>query len=188
MVRKLKYHEQKLLRKVDFTTYKSDNNHRDAAIIRRYAVQKPSDYTKYNRICGSLRQLAHHLAALEPTDPFRHKHEALLLEKLYDMGILGTAGAGGLAKLSEVENKVTVSSMCRRRLGVVMTRLKMADTVQAANKFIEQGHVRAGPEVITDPAFLVTRNMEDLITWVDSSKIKRNILKYRDKLDDFDLL
>ena len=79
----------------------------------------------------SLRQLAHHLAALEPTDPFRHKHEALLLEKLYDMGILGTAGAGGLAKLSEVENKVTVSSMCRRRLGVVMTRLKMADTVQA---------------------------------------------------------
>ncbi|MCJ1393667.1 Small subunit (SSU) processome component [Xylographa bjoerkii] len=204
MVRKLKYHEQKLLRKVDFTTYKSDNNHRDAAIIRRYAVQKPSDYTKYNRICGSLRQLAHHLAALEPTDPFRHKHESLLLEKLYDMGILGTAGPGGRGKLSEVENKVTVSSMCRRRLGVVMTRLKMADTVQAvggsqifpttlcerniANKFIEQGHVRAGPEVITDPAFLVTRNMEDLITWVDSSKIKRNILKYRDKLDDFDLL
>ena len=57
-----------------------------------------------------------------------------------------------------------------------------------ANGFIEQGHVRAGPEVITDPAFLVARNMEDLITWVDSSKIKRNILKYRDKLDDFDLL
>ena len=77
------------------------------------------------------RQLAHHLAALEPTDSFRHKHESLLLEKLYDMGILGTAGAGGRGKLSEVENKVTVSSMCRRRLGVVMTRLKMADTVQA---------------------------------------------------------
>lgn len=47
------------------------------------------------------------------------------------MGILGTAGAGGKGKLSEVEKKVTVSSMCRRRLGVVMTRLKMADTVQA---------------------------------------------------------
>ena len=57
-----------------------------------------------------------------------------------------------------------------------------------ANKFIEQGHVRVGPEVITDAAFLVTRNMEDFVTWVDSSKIKRNILKYRDKLDDFDLL
>jgi U3 small nucleolar ribonucleoprotein protein IMP3 len=104
------------------------------------------------------------------------------------MGILGTAGAGGRGKLSEVEKKVTVSSMARRRLSVVMTRLRMADTVQAAIKFIEQGHVRVGTEVITDPALMVTRNMEDFVTWVDSSKIKRNILKYRDKLDDFDLL
>ena len=52
MVRKLKHHEQKLLRKVDFTTYASDNNHRDAAVIRRYAIQKPSDVQKYSRICG----------------------------------------------------------------------------------------------------------------------------------------
>ena len=70
----------------------------------------------------------------------RHKYEKLLLSKLYDIGILGTEGAGGRGKLSEVEKKVTVSSMCRRRLGVVMTRLKMADTVQAAIKFIEQGY------------------------------------------------
>lgn len=52
MVRKLKHHEQKLLRKVDFTTYKSDHDHRDAAVIRRYAIQKPSDYAKYNRLVG----------------------------------------------------------------------------------------------------------------------------------------
>ena len=77
------------------------------------------------------RQLAHLLAALDPADPVRLKHESLLLEKLYDMGFLSTAGAGGRGKLSEVEKKITVSSMCRRRLGVVMTRLKMADTVQA---------------------------------------------------------
>ena len=154
------------------------------------------------------RQLAHGLTALEPDDPVRHKYESLLLEKLYDMGILGTAGAGGRGKLSEVEKKVTVSSMCRRRLSVVMTRIRMADNVTAvraeidgglsrdlqlivclqAIKFIEQGHVRVGTEVVTDPAMLITRNMEDFVTWVDSSKIKRNILKYRDKLDDFDLL
>jgi U3 small nucleolar ribonucleoprotein protein IMP3 len=47
--------------------------------------------------------------------------------------------------------------------------------------------VRVGTDVITDPAYLVTRNMEDFVTWVDSSKIKRNIMKYRDKLDDFEL-
>lgn len=175
------------MRKVDFTTYKSDNNHRDAAVIRRYAIQKPSDYTKYNRICGSLRQLAHRLAELEPDDAVRRKQEDAMLEKLFDMGVIGTGG-GGKGKLSDVEHKVTVSAFARRRLGVVMTRLSMSETVQSATKFIEQGHVRVGPEVITDPAFMVTRNMEDFVTWIDSSKIKRNILKYRDKLDDFDLL
>jgi U3 small nucleolar ribonucleoprotein protein IMP3 len=53
---------------------------------------------------------------------------------------------------------------------------------------IEQGHVRVGTETVTDTAFLVTRGMEDFVTWVDGSKIKRNILRYREKLDDFDLL
>ena len=148
--------------------------------------KQPDDYRKYNVLCGSLRQLAHKLAALDPSDPFRHKHEDLLLEKLFDMGILGTGGSGK-GKLSDVEHKVTVSAFARRRLPVVMTRLRMADTVQAATKFIEQGHVRVGTEVVTDTAFLVTRSMEDFVTWVDSSKIKRNIMKYRDKLDDFDL-
>lgn len=52
MVRKLKHHEQKLLRKVDFTSYKQDNDHRDHAVIRRYNIQKPEDYHRCNRICG----------------------------------------------------------------------------------------------------------------------------------------
>lgn len=92
------------------------------------------------------------------------------------------------SKLSAVEHGVTVSAFARRRLPVVMTRLHMAETVQAATIMIEQGHVRVGTDAITDPAYLVTRSMEDFVTWVDGSKIRRNILKYREKLDDFDLL
>ncbi|KAK4955292.1 U3 small nucleolar ribonucleoprotein imp3 [Elasticomyces elasticus] len=187
MVRKLKHHEQKLLRKVDFVNYPSDATHRSAAVIRRYSLSNPSDYTSYNRLAGNLRHLAHRLALLPPESPFRRKHEDQLLEKLHDMGLLGVGGEGK-GKLSDVERKITVSAFCRRRLGVVMTRLRMSETVSAANKFIEQGHVRVGTEVVTDSAFLVNRNMEDFVTWVDSSKIKRNIMKYRDKLDDFDLL
>lgn len=52
MVRKLKHHEQKLLKKTDFITYKQDNGHRDHNVIRRYMIQKPEDYNKYNRLCG----------------------------------------------------------------------------------------------------------------------------------------
>ncbi|KAF8311833.1 hypothetical protein DL93DRAFT_2082760 [Clavulina sp. PMI_390] len=109
--------------------------------------------------------------------------EGQILSKLYDMGVLNLE-----SKLSDVENKLTVAAFCRRRLGVVMTRLKMAETVGSAVKFIEQGHVRVGPDTITDPAYLVTRHMEDFVTWVDTSKLKRTIMKYNDELDDFDLL
>ncbi|QSL65055.1 hypothetical protein MERGE_002360 [Pneumocystis wakefieldiae] len=183
-MRKLKYHEKKLLKKHDFLNYKKDdNNHRDVNVIRRYHIQKREDYFKYNQLVGLLKKIAYKLSLLDPTDSFGNLHKKMLLGKLFDMGLLTST-----TKLSDVENKLTVSAFCRRRLPVVMCRLKMCETVSTAVKYVEHGHVRVGPEVITDPAFFVTRNMEDFVTWVDSSKIRRNIAKYNDKLDDFDLL
>lgn len=76
----------------------------------------------------------------------------------------------------------------RRRLPVIMVRIKMAETVKQAAMLVEQGHVRVGPRTVTDPAMLITRTMEDFVTWVDTSKIKRAVTKYNDKLDDYDLL
>ena len=57
-----------------------------------------------------------------------------------------------------------------------------------AVQLVEQGHIRVGPHPVTDPAYLVSRSMEDYVTWVDTSRIKRTIMKYNDKLDDYDLL
>ncbi|PLN75223.1 U3 small nucleolar ribonucleo protein IMP3 [Aspergillus taichungensis] len=187
MVRQFKHHERKLLRKVDFNTYKSDGSHREHTVRQRYHLQE-YDYKKYNTLCGSLRQLAHRLSQLDPeTDPTRRQIEAEVLDKLWNMGILKQSREQG-AGLSRVEREVTVSAFCRRRLGVYMARSGMVENVVTAITFIEQGHVRVGTEVVTDPAFLVTRNMEDFVTWVDSSKIKRSIMQYRDNLDDYDLL
>ena len=69
-----------------------------------------------------------------------------------------------------------------------MMRIKMAEHLKEPVTYIEQGHVRVGPEFVTDPAFLVTRNMEDFITWVDSSKIKKRVMEYNDALDDYDAM
>jgi U3 small nucleolar ribonucleoprotein protein IMP3 len=151
-----------------------------------FSYARTSHIQPSNTSLQSLKQLAHRLAALPPDSPFRLNQETLLLEKCNDIGLLPSLSS--TAKLSEIEKNVTVSAFCRRRLPVIMTRLRMAETVQAATKIIEQGHVRVGTETITDTAFLVTRGMEDFVTWVDGSKIKRNILRYREKLDDFDLL
>lgn len=68
-----------------------------------------------------------------------------------------------------------------------MLRNKMSENLKNATLLIEHGHVRVGPTVIKDPAFLVSRTLEDFVTWVDGSAIKKHVLEYNDERDDFDL-
>lgn len=62
---------------------------------------------------------------------------------------------------------------------------RMSESIKEATKFIEQGHVRVGPEVVKDPAFLVTRSLEDFVTWVDGSAIRKHVLEYNDMVRQF---
>ena len=47
--------------------------------------------------------------------------------------------------------------------------------------------MRVGPDVVKDTAFLVTRNLEDFVTWVDTSKIRKHLMEYKELRDDFDM-
>ena len=126
-----------------------------------------------------MQQLAHRLTLLSPESCIRSRLTELLREKLYDLGIIPYNST-----LSQIEQKVTVSAFARRRLAVVLTRLHMAETVKTATRFIETGEVRVGVESVTDLSYLVSRGMEDHITWSFGSKIKRNLLRYRRGYDD----
>lgn len=181
-MRELKYHEKKLLKKVDFLDWKKEANLHEISVIRRYRIPNREQYHGYNKLVGTITRLVARLKKREMNDPFRVKMTVNILNKLYDMGLIQSKKS--LLKA----NEITVSSFCRRRLPVVMVRVKMAETLKEAVTFIEQGHIRVGPNVVNDPAYLVSRSLEDFVTWVDSSKIKRTIMKYNDKLDDYELL
>lgn len=181
-MRQLKHHEKKLLRKVDLYHWRNEENLKVAKVLRRYCIQNRQDYTAYNRICGMVTSLSAKLQTLPAEDAFRIAMTDQLLAKLYDMGVINTT------KSLKSAQEITVSALCRRRLPIIMVRLKMAQHVRAAVTLIEQGQVRVGPNVVTDPGFLVTRSLEDYVTWVDGNKIRRTVQKYNDKLDDFDLL
>lgn len=182
MGRQLKYHEEVLLKKHNFLFNKKNTNLRELHVLRRYQIENREDYTKYSRLVGKITELTTKLKGLPQHDQFRISTTDKLLQKLYAQGLIPTK------KSLELCDNVTVSSMCRRRLPIVMVRMKMAETVKAATTLVQHGHVRVGPNTITDPAFFVTRAMEDHLTWADGSKIKRTIAKYNDQLDDFDLL
>ncbi|RWS14418.1 hypothetical protein B4U79_13307 [Dinothrombium tinctorium] len=173
MVRKLKFHERKLLKKVDFINW--ENNIKEIAIMKRYNIDR-QEYTKYNKLCRAIRDLGQRISAL-PIESFRNNLSNLLIEKLYAIGILKT-------KRLKKCNQVTVKSFCRRRIAVFMIQSGMFNgPISTAVKYVKHGHVRIGPNIVRDPAFLVTRNQEDFITWTD--KFKQKIETYNDERDDY---
>ena len=181
-MRKLKHHERKLLKKTNFLQWKSENNHRELEVIRRYHVQDREEYKELNKVCGMVTKLTNLLRQIDSRDPKRVEMTEKLLDKLYSMGAIPSTKSLTLC------DKLSTSSFLRRRLSVVMVRLKMSETLREAVTFIEQGHVRVGPNVVREPSYHVTRNMEDFVTWVDTSKIRRKVMAYNDKVDDFELL
>jgi len=187
-MRNLKYHEHKLLKKSDFVVWKRETGRqgktlkREAEVVRRYMIQDPHDYHRYNKIVGKITQLVSLLKKLPEDDTLRIRYTDDLLNKLFDMGLF--ANKGGLESI----DKVNVSAFCRRRLPVMMVRMKFAERVKEAVELIEQGHIRVGPSVVKDPALIVTRAMEDFVSWDDKSKIRRKVLEYNNKVDDYDLL
>lgn len=52
MVRKLKFHEKKLLKKVDFISWELDNNIHEAKILRKYHIKKRQHYSMYNTLAA----------------------------------------------------------------------------------------------------------------------------------------
>lgn len=155
---------------------------------------------RYNKLSREIRELAERIAKLDASEPFKTEATTMLLNKLHSMGVSNDQ------LTLETAAKISASHFCRRRLPVIMVKreyhplistsfsynhfplaVRMSEHLKAATDLIEHGHVRVGPEMIKDPAFLVSRNLEDFVTWVDGSKIKEHVLRYNDMRDDFQM-
>ncbi|WAR30947.1 IMP3-like protein, partial [Mya arenaria] len=130
MVRKLKFHEKKLLKKVDFISWNVDNNLHELKVMKKYYIQRREDYTKYNKLSRQVRELVRRIKELDVKDPFRQEAVGQILEKLHSLGLIPTKRSLQLA------DDVNASSFCRQ--------------------------------------------MEDFVTWTDTSAIKKHVLDYND--------
>jgi len=181
--RALKHHEKKLLKHHgNFVTWKfAKENHTEALVVRKYILEDREDYKRYLKFVFMIRKLMKTLAFLPADSTVRLQITKEMLEKLHDIGIIRTT-----ENLAILET-VTVSRFCERRLASRVVRMKMAPNMTAAVKFIKHGHIRVGPDRITDPGYLVPRRMDDHVTWVLNSKIRQQIMNYGQQLDDYDL-
>lgn len=172
-MRKLKYHEQKILKKVDFVNWK--HNVKEVAIMRRYNVTR-SEYQSYLNLSFEIKRIAQSILDLKD-DAIRTRMSDMLTEKLFSMGLIKT-------KRIKKCLTVDVKTFCRRRLPVVIIQSSMFQgPLSTAVKYIEHGHVRVGPRIVRDPAIFVTPDQEDYISWDD--KFKKKIDEYRGEQDDY---
>ena len=132
-------------------------------------------------LCGLIRQIVSKLMVLKPDDSYRIKKTKDLLERLYDLGLIKNK-----TSLKEID-EIGISKFCRRRLSVILFKNKYCESIKQAITYIEQGQIQLGTDVIYDPSLMVTRSMEDHISWVKGSKIQRKIDTYNDKIDDYDV-
>ena len=90
MVRKLKFHEKKLLKKVDFINWEVDNNLHEVKVMRKYCIQKREDYTLYNKLSREVRETVRKIKDLDSKSQHRADLSAQMLEKMYQIGLIPT--------------------------------------------------------------------------------------------------
>jgi len=172
-MRELKYHEKKLLRKVDLVEWKGTSTQREHISTFKYQLESRETYTKYNIIVGKIRRLALALAKLNDNDETKIHLSKELSQKLYSLGIIGSK------TLLEC-SKVCVGSFCKRRLSSVMVDVKMVPDIKTAVTFVKQGHVKVGIETTTDPGQIISRAMEDYLGWREGSKVKETVQEFNE--------
>ncbi|VDM60754.1 unnamed protein product [Angiostrongylus costaricensis] len=106
MVRKLKLHEKKLLKKTDFVQWEVDHHGKQTEQMRKYHVIKREHYSLYNKLAAevialrnilllccpiTVRSIAEKLKELPLNEPFRVRSVREMLSKLYAAGIIPTA-------------------------------------------------------------------------------------------------
>lgn len=177
-MRQLKYHEQKLLKKVNLEEWADTNSSREQRVTGKYLLKDRELYHKYNKTIGKIRRLSLALAKLNDNDDLKILISKELINKLYGLGIIRNKTLLSCAKTS-------VQDICERRLSAVLVSQKMCPDIKTAATFTEQGHVVLGTKTTRDPGVLVSRAMSDFITWSDNSKVKRKIAEFNGEDDDY---
>lgn len=187
--RKVNYVEQKLIKKTNFYQWESDGSENwrkyILATLKKYHLKDQDEFFFYNKMIVNINRTIKVLQEQKKKKPelkeFCENQLLLLAKKLFNMGIIDHE-----TELEKPMFKATIDDVCRRRITYVLFQKKFAETVAKGHDYVEQGHIKIGPEIVTNPTFIVTKNLEHFIDWTYGSKIKKNIDSFNGVKDDFE--
>lgn len=177
-MRKLKHHEQRLLRKTNFIEWQGDTTVPEQAICARYHISDLAIFYKYSNLVREIRRVAKGISKQQNVGK-KTLFTRRLTQNLFNTGVLNKPSL-----LSA--SKIRIIDFCKRRLPSLMVQSRMVQNMKDAVRFIEQGHVCIGNDVVYDPDLLVNTGMEAYIKWKDNSKIKKTIDRIENQVDDYE--
>jgi len=130
-------------------------------LMKAYGLRRKREIWKAESSLRSFRGRARDLAAKKDKD-----QEKVLLEKLHKMGLLGKD-----ASLDDVLG-LTVEKILDRRLQTFVFKSKLANTPKQARQLITHGHIAVEGRRTIYPSFIVTRDLEDQISFYKGLSIK----------------
>jgi small subunit ribosomal protein S4 len=158
-MRKIKKKFQKPRSRWDSERIKKENES-----MKTYGLTKKQEVWKVESILRSFRRRARGLAAK------RDKvQEKVLIDKLHKMGLL-EKDASVDAVLS-----LTSEKLLERRLQTFVFKKNLANTIRHSRQLITHGHIAVDGRKIVYPSFIVTRGLEDKISFYKSPKLKAPI-------------
>lgn len=134
---------------------------KEGQLMKTFGLRRKREIWKAESILRSFRRRARDLAARRDKE-----REKILLGKLHKMGLLGKN-----ADLDDVLS-LSLENLLERRLQTVILKKNMANTTKQARQLITHGHITIEGRRIVYPSFIVTRDLEDQISFYKESPIK----------------
>ena len=158
-MRKIKKKFQKPRSRWDRERIKKENE-----LMKTYGLTKKNEVWKVESILRSFRRRARSLAAKRDKT-----QEKVLIDKLHRMGLLEKdAGLDSVLSL-------TSENLLERRLQTFVFKKNLANTINHARQLITHGHIAVNGRKIVYPSFIVTRELEDKISFYKEPNVKAPI-------------
>jgi len=126
----------------------------ETKIMKKYGLRRKREIWRAAALLRSFRQRARNLAALK-----NEEEEKKLLQKLYKLGLLEKG-----ATLNDVLG-LTVENILERRLQTLVFKKGLANNAKQARQYIVHGHIGVGERRVKIPSFLITKDLEDKISY-----------------------
>ncbi|MBI2662993.1 30S ribosomal protein S4 [Candidatus Woesearchaeota archaeon] len=135
----------------------------EKVILNEYGLRNKKEIWRLDSLLRKFRSQAKHLIATR-TDQAR-KEEQLLINKLTKLGLLNKD-----AHLDDILG-LNLKSLLERRLQTLVYRKNLSRSMNQARQFILHGHITLNNKKISVPSYLVKKDEENEINFIQSSSL-----------------